>query len=463
MIALVLLLAGVPLRADWPTHRGNLARTGNIDEKPGPAQPRVLWVYSAKEQFIASPAVDGRSLIVTALGAFNSGAVWSLNADPASAKRERWSKKPPALKLPIVCSPAAAEGKLVFGDGMHQTAGAVMRCVQAETGLPLWQLAVPGELVHMEGTPAIDRGRVYFGSGHGGVSCVDLSKVTLDGKDLSAAEVQAILDKRWKELQAKYAADVKIDPDLAVPPVEDDLPKPAPRVAWTQGKGAWHVDAPLAVVSEKVLVCSAFLDAEKSGKRGLLCLSAADGKTLWEAPLKLNAWSGATVAGETVIVGCSNIRYDLKDIARGRGEVLAFNLADGKDRWKKTLPGAVVASVAVKDNLAVFTCTDGKVRAVDATTGESKWQYDAQAPFFAAPAISGDAVYVADLKGFVHAIGLADGATRWRFHVIADPAVKSSGKFYGSPVVHGGRVFVATCDLEGASGGMQAVVCIGDK
>ena len=43
-------------------------------------------------------------------------------------------------------------------------------------------------------------------------------------------------------------------------------------------------------------------------------------------------------------------------------------------------------------------------------------------------------------------------------------SVKAPGMIYGGPIVHGGRIYVATCNL----GGMfvnkpTAVVCIGDK
>ena len=94
---------------------------------------------------------------------------------------------------------------------------------------------------------------------------------------MDLAAIQKLLDKKWADLQAKYQEDKKKDPDFAVPPSEDDLPKPTPVLAWQQGKDKWHVDAPVAVAGDRVLVASAFLDKEKVGDRALFCLNAKTG------------------------------------------------------------------------------------------------------------------------------------------------------------------------------------------
>jgi outer membrane protein assembly factor BamB len=323
---------------------------------------------------------------------------------------------------------------------------------------------MPGRLVHLEGSPTIVGGKVYMTGGNAGVFCVDLNKVTLEGKDLDVSAVQPILEKRWKELQAKFEEDKKKDPDFAIPPNEDMLPKPAPKKLWQQGQDKWHVDASAAVVGDKVLAASSFLDDEKLGDRRLYCLKAGDGSVLWQQQLRLNPWAGPTVAGKLVIVGGSNIRFDPKTIPEGRGEVTAFDLETGGVKWQKSIPGGVMSPVAVKDNLAIFSATDGKVRAYDVASGQEKWSYTARGPLFAAPAVAGGVVYAADLKGVVHAINLADGKGLWTLDLAADPAVKAPGMVYGSPVVHKGRLYVATCNLEGEHARQPAViVCIGEK
>jgi outer membrane protein assembly factor BamB len=109
------------------------------------------------------------------------------------------------------------------------------------------------------------------------------------------------------------------------------------------------------------------------------------------------------------------------------------------------------------------TATDGKVRAFDLATGERRWVYDGKAPFFAPVALAGGVAYAGDLQGAVHAIDLKSGAARWKLDLGADPAVKAPGMVYGGPVLHGGRLYLATCNLAGANAGRPtAVVCIGD-
>jgi outer membrane protein assembly factor BamB len=445
---------------DWTAHRGGPARTGNVDGKAGPAKPKVLWVLRSKEHFIAPPTPAGSRLFACVMGAFNTGAIRTL--DLADGK-PGWSKSAPLIRMPTVCSPAVAGGKVVFGEGMHQTDGASIHCVRAADGRSLWRFELPGELVHVEASPSIAGGKVFAGGGSAGVLCLDLDRVTLEGKEIGLAEAEAEIDKRWKALADKYEVEKKKDPDFAIPPNEAALPRPSPRMAWQKGKDAWHVDAPLLVAGDRVYVTSAFLDKEQKGERVLLCLNAADGAQVWKSPLRFNAWAGATLAGDKVLVPCSTIRYDPKEIPAAKGEVVAFKVSDGSVAWRRETSGAVLATVAAAGDIAVLCDTNGQVQALDVATGQPKWTAKVGAPFFAGPAVAGDTVYAADLDGVVHALALADGKARWKVDLGADATVHAPGMAYGSPVVHGGRVYVGTCNLEGKwAGGETVIVCIGE-
>ena len=450
--------------ADWPTHRGNPQRTGNVDNQPGPKTPAVLWVYKSPENFVASPVPGMNTVYITGLGAFNTGVFHCMVAGATAAERVLWSRAAPYVKRPVVSAPAVSESLIVFGDGMHQTDSAELYCLDAANGLPVWQLPVPGRLVHLEGAPAIAEGRVYIGGGEAGILCADLKRVVLDGQEQDVAAVKALVAKRWEELTAKYEADRQADPDTAIPPTEEALPKAAPKVHWQKGQGVWHVDAPVLVVGNRVVAASAHIEEDKVGKCALVCLNAADGNTAWEVPLKVNPWAGPTLAGNLVVVGCSSIRFDTRRVKEAQGEVVAVDLAGGQVKWRKDVPGGVLSAIAVKDGLAVFTATDGKVRGWDAATGAEKWAYAGPNPFFAGAAIAGGVAYAADLKGIVHAINLADGKLAWSFNVPADPALQIPGMVYGSVLVQGGQIYLATCNLEGEGAGQPgAVVCVADK
>ncbi|MGE3804650.1 MAG: PQQ-binding-like beta-propeller repeat protein, partial [Gemmataceae bacterium] len=319
---------------------------------------------------------------------------------------------------------------------------------------------VPGELVHLEGTPTVVGNRLYMGGGAAGVLCVQIDKLSLDGKEMDLPAVRKHIEGKWKELLAKYEADKKKDPEFAVKPNEDQLPKPVPTVLWQAGKEKWHVDAPVAVAGDKVLVASAFLDKEKVGDRALFCLDAKSGKQLWRAPLKLNPWGGPTVAGDLAIVSGSTIGYDPNVLKGAKGEITAIAIADGKEKWNKTLPGGVLACVAVADGKVIACATDGKVRTYNLADGGLGWFYNAdKTPIFAAPAVVAGVVYAGDLRGVVHAIDLKTGTAKWKLDLGADP-VKAPGMIYGGPVVDNGRIYVATCNLNEANK-PTAVVCIG--
>jgi len=449
--------------AEWTTARGNAQRTGCVDNIPGPASPKVLWVYKSQDHFLASPVPDGDKLHVVGLGGFNSASLLALPLDPKGAPVPIWIKAAPQFKLPLVGSPAVGDGKIVFGDGMHQTNGATLHCL-GKDARPLWQLPVPGALVHLEGAPTVAGKHVYIGGGAAGVICVERDRATFDGKDLDDAAVQKLLDEKWKVLQEKYQEDLKKDKDFAVKPTEDMLPKPAPVLVWQVGVEKWHVDAPVNVVGDNALVCSAFLDEEKVGDRAVFCLDAKDGKTRWRQAVPVNPWGGASVVDQLVVVAGSSVNYDPKALKGAKGFIAVFDLATGAPKWLKEIPGGVVSSVALADGLAIACATDGKVRSYDLASGERRWIYDAKSPLFAPAAVVGGVAYVGDLKGTVHAIGLTDGKEKWKLDLGTDPAVKAPGMIYAGPVVHGGKVYIVTCNLEGPFARQPtAVVCIGSK
>lgn len=459
----LLLLAAPLLAADWATYRGDPGRSGS-DGKPGPAAPKVLWAFKAKEHFVAAPVPAKGRLYASGLGFVNTPTFYALDLDPTAKVRVAWSKTAPLLALPTVSSPALAGGNLIFGEGMHQTSGASLYGFRADTGLPLWQYKIEGDLVHLEGSPTVVDGKVYIGGGAAGVLCIDPSKLKLDGKELSAAEIAKAIDARRTELQKKYEeAKAKKDP-FAVPPTDRDLPRAAPTLVWQAGQKRWHVDAPVAVVDGKVLVASAFLDKEKEGSRALYCLDAKDGKVLWDAPLAINPWGGPSVQGDTVVVSGSTVGYAPEEIKGAKGVVAAFDLKTGKPRWKKELPGGVVSCAALTKDAAIITCTDGRVRAYSLDKGALRWATPTANPFFAPPAVAGDSVYVADLKGVVYSLNVRNGVQRWKLDLGAAPEVGLPGMVYAGPVLHEGRLYVATCNLAGEHNGKgTAVVCIADK
>jgi outer membrane protein assembly factor BamB len=85
-------------------------------------------------------------------------------------------------------------------------------------------------------------------------------------------------------------------------------------------------------------------------------------------------------------------------------------------------------------------------------------------PLFAPAAIAKDVVYAGDLKGVVHAMDLKTGAASWTLDLGTHKSVQAPGMIYGGPVVQAGRLYVATCNLQGPNAGKETVVvCVGEK
>lgn len=447
----------------WGTYRGNPQRTGNTDDRPGPRQPALLWIHKSQEHFVAAPVPVGDAIYVSGIGAFNRPSLYLFVLGGANPPPLRWSKSAPYLKLPSVSSPAVVEDCLLFGDGMHQDSGGIWHCLDARRGLPLWQLALPGDLIHLEGAPLVVGQRAYIGAGAAGVLAIQWNTGLLEGKEYNLAMIRQRQQQRWKELLARYEEEKKKDPDFAIPPDESQLWKFTPKKIWQKGQNQWHVDAPLNLSGELVLVPSAFLDKEKVGERGLFALHADTGEIVWKVKLEYNPWGGATVAGETILVPGSSIGYSYKELRAAKGDLTALDRKTGQVRWRKEIStGGILSCVAAKDGLAITTATDGKVRAFSVAEGERAWLYDCKAPLFAPPAIAADTVYVADLTAVVHALDLKTGQLLWTYPLAKD--IGNSGMVYGGVTIHEGKLIVATCNLEGPYlGKPTAVVCLGSR
>src|SRR5580692_6991379 len=162
MIALSLsvigLLGGIADAADpgpWATYRGNPQRTGNTDNLPGPSTPAVLWIMKSTDHFLAAPVPVKNGIYVSGIGAFNRPTITLFPYAAKSPPQPIWTKSSPYLKLASVSSPAVVGNLLVFGDGMHQDSGGVLHCINATTSKPLWELTMPGTLIHLEGAPVV--------------------------------------------------------------------------------------------------------------------------------------------------------------------------------------------------------------------------------------------------------------------------------------------------------------------
>src|SRR5262249_56593261 len=192
----------------WATYRGNPARTGS-DGQAGPREATVLWACKSGARYSASPLPLGDRLYVSGLGAVNRGIFACLSTRSDIKTRTLWARQSTG---PTVSSPGAFKSWLIFGDGMHQTNGASLYCLDAVEGGRVWRRSIRGDLVHVEGSPTLVDGKAYVGGGNAGVLCFEIERATLNGKAYGLPELQKLNAATLKELQAKYEIARKTDP-----------------------------------------------------------------------------------------------------------------------------------------------------------------------------------------------------------------------------------------------------------
>jgi outer membrane protein assembly factor BamB len=114
-------------------------------------------------------------------------------------------------------------------------------------------------------------------------------------------------------------------------------------------------------------------------------LDAANGRTRWEANLKVPLSAGPGAGPALVVVGTN------------QGEVIALESATGKVRWKAKVGGEVLAAPLVAEGLVVVRTVDARLRALAASDGKEQWVVDELVPRLslrgtAPPVLSGEAV-----------------------------------------------------------------------
>ena len=330
------------------TFHGNIARTG-VYASPGPKQLNsVKWTFKTGGPIVSSPAIaDG----VVYIGSMD-GYIYAI--DQATGK-EKWKYK---SRMAIASSPAVASGILYF----VSSAGA-LGALDAASGKPKWVLpteyerkfeaknlhgypsasqTIPDAWDIFTSSPAVDNGKVYFGSGDGNVY---------------AADAQTGL------LQWKFAT--------------KDVVHASPAVANnTVYIGSW--DSYLYA-----------LDADSGQQKW--AFKTGEDPTIHN---QVGFQSSPAVVDGTVYVGCRD------------AHVYAVDAVTGHKKWDyPTSKSWVVGTPTVSDGVVyVGTSDSARFMALDAKTGRLRSNFDAKAFMFSSAAMAGDLLYVGDHNGKLYAI-----------------------------------------------------------
>jgi outer membrane protein assembly factor BamB len=327
-----------------------------------PAVVTVNWMFQAPEHggVVSAPALDEERVYLAAVhfrGFSRSGAVYGIDRRTG---RQLWKFDDDGRMLPTASSPALAGGKLYLGEGMHANFVCRFYCLDAATGRKAWDFETDG---HVESSPCVADGRVYFGAGDDGVYCLDAATGA----------------PRWH--------------------FREDL----------------HIDASPAVAGGRVYVGSG--QSRRFRDRQVLCLDAATGRVLWRVAVELPAWGSPALDGDRVFVGLGNGRLteSVAPPERPAGAVVCLGVDDGRRFWQAPAGDGVLLRPAVGGGRVFFGSRDGRCYCVGRDDGRPVWSCDLGSPVLAAPALADGRLYAVASGGLLTARDPETGGELWRF------------------------------------------------
>ena len=185
----------------------------------------------------------------------------------------------------------------------------------------------------------------------------------------------------------------------------------------------------------------------------IFAVSEASGALRWSVQTGPTLPANITPAGEWDLYVSSPVVVDRTVvIGAGDGNVYAFDLTTGKERWRLKTGGKVRATPSVKDGVAVVGSWDGRVYAIDMATGRTRWVhrtvgdtldlkregYDRRAIQSTAAIAEGNVFLGSRDDGF-YALDFATGEQKWR-------SSHHTSWVVGSPAVRDGRAYVGSSD-----------------
>jgi outer membrane protein assembly factor BamB len=154
-----------------------------------------------------------------------------------------------------------------------------------------------------------------------------------------------------------------------------------------------------------------------SHKGEVVAFNLTNGKRLWETKTGLRLTGGPGVGDGLVVAGT------------GYGDIIALDAATGARKWQTRINSEVLAAPAISGGVVVMRMADGRVVGLKAADGTEIWSAEQQVPRLSLrgtgkPVIVGDVALCGFDTGRVMALSLKDGTTLWDV-VVSPPSGKS--------------------------------------
>jgi outer membrane protein assembly factor BamB len=313
-------------------------------------------------------------------------------------------------------SPALDDGRVYFGSWDHN-----FYCLDESTGELVWKFTA-GDCV--DSSPAVYEGKVYFGSWDRNVYCLDAAT----GKELWRFEMEPsnFDDHRQSSPVVKGGVLYMGGFDGMVYALDANT-----------GKALWKYRTG-GPVRSRPLVLSGFLSMSQDGKTFPEVIAGSGDGTLYAVlnPEKDAIWkfrAGDRVTSSPLFMG--------RDIAFGGGDGLLHVLdrMTGKELWNYKTGGRIeYSSPLLIDKTVLIGSTDGKLCSLDAASGRLAWSFDTGGVIYSSPQRFAHAVVIANNYGEVYWLDETTGKPLAVFH--AKDAVQ------GLSTAHNGNTYAGSRD-----------------
>ena len=198
-----------------------------------------------------------------------------------------------------------------------------------------------------------------------------------------------------------------------------------------------HVDASPTLDDGRVFVGSVLGDVYQ--ETAAMAVDARSGDMLWRIPAPLPvAASPAAAAGRVYFTLASGKLNEDAEVPDGR--LWCLNAEDGGKLWEFRAAGGIFGSPVLGDGLVFCAARDGFCYAFETAKGDPAWKQDLGEPVVTTPIVSGGRVFVLTIGGSLVALNANSGDILWRL----DDVRSDDGDVYSSPVLVGGRLYVAS-------------------
>ncbi|HEV7782745.1 MAG TPA: PQQ-binding-like beta-propeller repeat protein [Chitinophagaceae bacterium] len=330
-----------------------------------------------------------------------------------------------------------------------------------------WQYKTAGSI---RATPLYHKGRVYSGSSDGNMYCIDAlngkklwsfnagsaiqSSAALSGTVLFFTDKKNILyalnansgKKIWQtNLEKDLVYEWGFDYYQSSPMVQDGIVYVGSgsgamyALQETDGKVKWTFKTASLVRSSPSWYRNTVYFGDLSGK--VYAVNAKTGEKKWQF-----ATTGDTINNERegndykAIIASVALKDDIAVVGGRDGFLYGLDAVNGNELWRHDYEGSwILTSVAIKENTVITGTSDGRViQAFDLRTGKELWKYKTTSTVWASPVVVGSMVIAVVNDGFIYCLDLGNGKEKCRYR-LGDRALSS-------PVFNGDVIYIGNDD-----------------